>query len=94
MKIIIDADACPVLDITLEMARKRDISAIIVSDNAHFIVRKSVKTVTLLDKPSRREVDFTPDYCGTTIPDEFVVGYGLDYDHEGRNLRHIYQVVE
>lgn len=47
MKIIIDADACPVLDITLEMARKRDISAIIVSDNAHFIVRESVKTVTV-----------------------------------------------
>ena len=47
MKIIIDADACPVLDITLEMARKRDISAIIVSDNAHFIVREGAKTVTV-----------------------------------------------
>ncbi len=47
---------------------------------------KSVRTVTLLDKPSRRKVDFTPDYCGFTIPDEFVVGYGLDYDEKYRAL--------
>ena len=46
----------------------------------------SVKTCTLLDKPSRREVDFTPDFCGATIPDEFVVGFGLDYDEKYRNL--------
>ena len=47
---------------------------------------KSVKTCTLLDKPSRRKVDFTPDFCGTVIPDEFVVGYGLDYDERYRAL--------
>jgi hypoxanthine phosphoribosyltransferase len=46
----------------------------------------SVKTCTLLDKPSRRVVDFTPDYCGKVIPDEFVVGYGLDYNEKFRNL--------
>ena len=46
----------------------------------------SVKTCTLLDKPSRRVVDFTPDYCGMIIPDEFVVGFGLDYDEKYRNL--------
>ena len=46
----------------------------------------SVKTCTLLDKPSRRKVDFVPDYCGTEIPDEFVVGYGLDYDERYRAL--------
>ena len=40
---------------------------------------RSVKTCTLLDKPSRRQVEFTPDYCGAQIPDHFVVGYGLDY---------------
>jgi hypoxanthine phosphoribosyltransferase len=40
----------------------------------------SVRTCTLLDKPSRREVPFTPDYCGKTIEDEFVVGYGLACD--------------
>ena len=49
----------------------------------------SVKTCTLLDKPSRREVDFTPDYCGCQIEDEFVVGYGLDYAEKYRNLPYV-----
>lgn len=52
--------------------------------NAH-----SVKTCTLLDKPSRREVAFVPDFCGAQIPDEFVVGYGLDYAEEYRNLPYV-----
>ena len=47
---------------------------------------RSVKTCTLLDKPSRRQVDFTPDYCGTQIPDHFVVGYGLDFAELYRTL--------
>mgnify|MGYP000917329787 CR=1 FL=1 len=46
----------------------------------------SLKICTLLDKPSRREVDITPDYNGFTIPDRFVVGYGLDYDERFRQL--------
>ena len=46
----------------------------------------SVKTCTLLDKHSRRQVDFDPDYRGVEIPDKFVVGYGLDYDEKYRNL--------
>ena len=50
---------------------------------------KSVKTCTLLDKPSRRVVDFTPDYRGIEIPDEFVVGYGLDYAEKYRALPYI-----
>lgn len=50
---------------------------------------KSVKTCTLLDKPSRREVDFNPDYKGIEIPDEFVVGYGLDYAEQYRALPYI-----
>ena len=50
---------------------------------------KSVKTVTLLDKPSRREVEFTPDYHGAVIPDYFVVGYGLDYDERLRALPYV-----
>lgn len=50
---------------------------------------KSVRTCTLLDKPSRREVDFTPDYVGREIPDEFVVGYGLDYDEKYRALPYV-----
>ena len=50
---------------------------------------KSVKTCALLDKPSRRKVDFTPDYKGLEIPDEFVVGYGLDYDERFRALPYV-----
>ncbi len=50
---------------------------------------KSVKTITLLDKPSRREVKFTPDYTGAVIPDEFVVGYGLDYAENYRTLPYV-----
>jgi len=50
---------------------------------------RSVKTVSLLDKPSRREVDFTPDYRGKIIPDEFVVGYGLDYAEKYRTLPYV-----
>jgi len=50
---------------------------------------KSVKMVTMLDKPDRREVDVPVDYTGFTIPDEFVVGYGLDYDQKYRNLPYI-----
>ena len=46
----------------------------------------SIKIVTLLDKPARRRVELTADYFCFTIPDEFVVGYGLDYDEKYRNL--------
>lgn len=49
----------------------------------------SVKTCTLLDKPSRRIVEFEPDYVGREIPDEFVVGYGLDYNEQYRALPYI-----
>lgn len=47
---------------------------------------RSVKTCTLLDKPSRRKVDFEPDYTGKIIPDEFVFGYGLDLFEKYRDL--------
>lgn len=49
----------------------------------------SLRIVTLLDKPSRRIAPLTIDYVGFEIPDEFVVGYGLDYDESYRNLDHI-----
>lgn len=49
----------------------------------------SLKLCTLLDKPDRRVVDVDIDYNGFTIPDEFVVGYGLDYDQKYRNLPYI-----
>ena len=50
---------------------------------------RSVKTCTLLDKPDRRVTDFVPDYTGVMIPDEFVVGYGLDYIGNYRNLPYL-----
>ncbi len=49
----------------------------------------SVKTCTLLDKPSRRKVEFRADYVGKEIPDEFVVGYGLDYNERYRTLPYV-----
>lgn len=50
---------------------------------------KSIKLCTLLDKPERRVTDVKVDYVGFNIPDEFVVGYGLDYDQKYRNLPYI-----
>lgn len=50
---------------------------------------KSVKTCTLLDKPSRRKVEFEADYVGTVIPDEFVFGYGLDLFEKYRDLPYV-----
>ena len=50
---------------------------------------KSLRLCTLLDKPDRRVVDVNVDYTGFQIPDEFVVGYGLDYDQKYRNLPYI-----
>ena len=51
---------------------------------------KSVKTCTLLDKPSRRKVDLKPDYCCFEIEDVFVVGYGLNYGDHYRNIPYIF----
>ena len=53
----------------------------------------SLKICTLLNKPSRREVDVPIDWVGFDIPDAFVIGYGIDYAQQGRNLPHIWQVV-
>ena len=49
----------------------------------------SVKICTLLDKPERRKADIVPNYKGFEVPDEFVVGYGLDYAEKYRNLPYI-----
>src|SRR5690606_8173553 len=50
---------------------------------------KSIKIVTLLDKPTGRKVDLKADYVGFVVPDAFVVGYGLDYAERYRNLPYI-----
>lgn len=53
----------------------------------------SVKVCTIFDKLERRIVDVTVDYKGFDIPNEFVVGYGLDYDNKYRNLKGLYKVI-
>ena len=50
---------------------------------------KEIKIVTLLDKPARREKAIEADYIGFVVPDEFVIGYGLDYNQKYRNLPYI-----
>jgi hypoxanthine phosphoribosyltransferase len=57
----------------------------------NLLVRKpaSLKICTFLDKPSRRQVELQPDYCGIEIEDFFVVGYGLDYNEKYRELPYI-----
>ena len=49
----------------------------------------SIRIATLLDKPDRRKADIKADYIGYRVPDEFVVGYGLDYDEKYRNLPYV-----
>ncbi|MBQ8183634.1 MAG: hypoxanthine phosphoribosyltransferase [Clostridia bacterium] len=50
---------------------------------------KSIRICTLFDKPERREVDLYADYIGSRVPNEFIVGYGLDYNEYYRNLPYI-----
>lgn len=50
---------------------------------------KSIEVVTLLDKPEGRKVCFTPKYIGATVPNEFIVGFGLDYNELYRNLPYV-----
>ena len=53
---------------------------------------RSLRLATLLDKPTRRETDVTIDYRGFEIPNEFVVGYGLDFDERYRNLSGVHTI--
>lgn len=55
---------------------------------------KSLRICTLLDKPDRREVEVNVDFVGFKIPDEFVVGYGIDYAEQHRNLKYIGKVIK
>ena len=75
-----DIDLLVVEDIVDSGRTLSRLTQLLKNRNAH-----SVRTCTLLDKPSRREVDFVPDFRGAVIPDEFVVGYGLDYNEKYRN---------
>lgn len=60
------------------------LSGVLMGRNAN-----SIKICTLLDKPVNRRADIKADYIGKTIPDEFVIGYGLDYDEKYRNLPYV-----
>ena len=55
---------------------------------------KSVKIAALLDKKERRVVDCSPEFCGSVVPNYFLVGYGLDWGESYRNLGEIYQVMD
>jgi hypoxanthine phosphoribosyltransferase len=55
---------------------------------------KAIKLCTLLDKPDRRKIELPVDYVGFVIPDEFIVGYGIDYAQKYRNLPYIATVEE
>ena len=57
-----------------------------VKELLHSKGASSIKVVSLLDKPSRRITDITAEYVGFTIPDEFVIGFGLDFNQKYRNL--------
>lgn len=54
----------------------------------------SIKNCVLLDKPSRRKVELEPDYVGFTIPDKFIVGYGLNYGDYYRNVPYVFAFVD
>jgi hypoxanthine phosphoribosyltransferase len=54
---------------------------------------RSLRVVTLLSKPSRRQIDVHADYVGFEVPDKFVVGYGLDFDQRYRNLPYICELI-
>ena len=55
---------------------------------------KSLKACVLLDKPTRRKVEYVPDYIGFEIPDMFIVGYGLNYGDYFRNVDHVFAFVD
>ena len=79
-----DADVIVIEDIIDSGRTLEKLSALLSERGAH-----SVRTCTLLDKPDRRVVNMKADYVGMQIPDEFVVGYGLDYNEKYRNLPYV-----
>lgn len=60
----------------------------------HQLEAEDVKIATLLFKPDAFQKDFKIDYIGMKIPNDFIIGYGLDYDGQARNLPEIYKIVE
>lgn len=91
-----------VKDISLNIARKHVLIVEEVIDTGRTLsflknrlltsMPASVKIVTLLDKPARRELAIKADYIGRTIDDRYVVGYGMDSEEKGRNYPDIYHL--
>ena len=79
-----DADVILIEDIIDSGRTLEKLSHLLANRGAH-----SVKCCTLLDKPERRQVPLKADYTGMIIPDEFVIGYGLDYNERYRNLPYV-----
>lgn len=79
-----DAEILIVEDIIDTGRTLKTVKALLQSKGA-----KSVRVITLLDKPDRRVVDLEADYVGFEIPNEFVIGFGLDFDQKYRNLPYI-----
>jgi len=79
-----DADVLLIEDIIDSGRTLEKLSQLLANRGAH-----SVKCCTLLDKPSRRQVNLNADFVGKEIPDAFVVGFGLDYDEKYRNLPYV-----
>ena len=78
------ADVIIIEDIVDSGRTLEKLSGLLANRGAH-----SVRCCTLLDKPERRQVHFNADYVGKSVPDVFVVGYGLDYDEKYRNLPYV-----
>ncbi len=88
-----------IMDLSLEIKDKKvllvddiidtGLTISFISEHLRSKGAKEVRTCVLLDKPSRRVVNFTPNYIGFSVPDVFVVGYGIDYAENYRGLSHI-----
>ena len=83
----IDPDGCDILlveDILDSGVTLAYLKNVLMDRNA-----ASIKVCAFLDKPANRRADIQADYVGEVIPDEFVIGYGLDYDEKYRNLPYV-----
>lgn len=91
IRIVKDLD-CSVKDVSILLVEDivdtgrtlKEVTRLLMSKGA-----KDVKVVSLLDKPDRRVLDITADYVGFEIPNEFVIGFGLDYEQKFRNLPYV-----
>ena len=97
IKIVLDLDRPDIRNCDLLIIEDIIESGLTMKEMLHILGEKKPKEVfitSLFVKPNCLKVDLKIDYRCFDIEDDFIVGYGLDYNHEGRNLPHIYQVIE